>query len=197
MAPLLGKIGQLGLTAIRTVGDDNFLGASQIALLFEFGWTHVFDMPGLEELRFQGAEVNAHISSGADGSTGINPADVRTDPDDASSNGSAATSRQNPTRQSKRGFGEEDSMGYRALALTRYDSLFLGVNVEFLTAVFHDVHGVSPGLGQNFVEDRIQVIGVRFDYLTTYSLDLRYTYFENSTELDALRDRDNLLVFLG
>lgn len=193
------KIGQLGLTAIRTIGGgSNWVGASQIALLFEAGWTHVFDMPGLDELQFQGAEVNTHISSGGDGTTGINPLDVRTDPNDPSTNASAATSRQNPTRQQTRGFGEDDSLGYRAVALTRYDSLFLGINVEFLTAVFHDVYGVSPGLGQNFVEDRLQVIGgVRFDYLSTYSMDVRYTYFENSAELDSLRDRDNLLVFFG
>lgn len=193
------KIGQLGLTAIRTIGQgSNWVGASQIVLLFEAGWTHLFDMPGLDELQFQGAEVNTHISSGADGTAGINPVDVRTDPDDPSTNGAPATSRQNPTRQSRRGFGEEDSMGYRAVVVTRFDSLFWGVNVEFLTALFHDVYGVSPGLGQNFVEDRLQFIGgVRFDYLSSYNLDVRYTYFEDSSELDSLRDRDNLLVFFG
>lgn len=192
------KIGQLGMTAIRTVGGDNFLGASQIALLFETGWLHVFGMPGLDELQFQGAEVNTHISSGGDGSTGINPLDVRTDPNDASSNASTPTQRQNPTRQGQRGFGEADSVGYRAVVITRYDSLFLGINVEFLTAAFHDVYGVSPGLGQNFVEDRLQLIGgVRFDYLSTYSADLRYTWFDDNAELDSARDRDNLLFFVG
>lgn len=192
------KIGQLGLTAIRVIGGANLLRASQISLLFETGWTRVFDMPGLDRLQFQGAEVNTHISSGGDGSVGINPLDVRTDADDASTNASNPTARQNPTRQRTHGFGEDDSVGYRAVVLTRYDSLFRGINVEFLTAVFHDVYGVSPGLGQNFVEDRLQLIGgVRFDYLSQYSLDIRYTYFEDSAELDALRDRDNLLVFFG
>lgn len=192
------KIGQLGLTAIRTVGGANWLRASQIALLFEAGWTHVFDMPGLGELQFQGAEVNTHISSGGDGTVGVNPRDVRTDPNDPATNASQPTSRQNPTRQRRHGFGEDHSAGYRAVAVTRYDSLFLGVNVEFLTAVFHDVYGVSPGLGQNFVEDRLQLIGgVRFDYLATYSLDVRYTWFDDNAELDSLRDRDNLLLFFG
>ncbi|MGQ0530669.1 MAG: DUF1302 family protein [Panacagrimonas sp.] len=192
------KIGQMGLTAISTIGGSNWLQASQIAFVLEFGWLHVFGMPGLDELQFQGAEVNTHISSGGDGSVGINPLDVRTDPDDPRTNAGSATSRQNPTRQSTRGFGEEDSFGYRAVAVTRYESLFLGINVEVLTAVFHDVSGVSPGLGQNFVEDRLQLIGgLRFDYLSTYTADIRYTYFEDSAELDAQRDRDNLLVFFG
>ncbi len=192
------KIGQLGLTALRTVGGDNFLGASQIVLLVETGWLHVFGMPGLDELQFQGAEVNTHISSGGDGSVGINPLDVRTDPNDPRSNASTPTQRQNPTRQRQRGFGEADSVGYRAVVVTRYDSLFLGINVEFLTAAFHDVYGVSPGLGQNFVENRLQLIGgVRFDYLSTYSADIRYTWFDNNAELDSARDRDNLLFFVG
>lgn len=83
------------------------------------------------------------------------------------------------------------------MAQTRYDNLFLGINVEFLTAIFHDVYGVAPGLGQNFVEGRITAIGgVRFDYLNTYNLDIRYTYYAD-TRLDALRDRDNLLMFFG
>lgn len=192
------KIGQLGLTILRTVGGDNWLGASQITLLLETGWLHLFGMPGLDELQFQGAEVNTHISSGADGSAGTNPRDVRTDPNDPSTNASTTTQRQNPTRQGRRGFGEQDSAGYRAIALTRYDSLFLGVNTEFLTGIFHDVYGVSPGLGQNFVEGRIVgLLGVRFDYLSTYNAEIRYTYFENSAELDAQRDRDNLLLFVG
>ena len=192
------KIGQMGLTAISTIGGSNWFNASQIVLLIEAGWTHVFDMPGLDELQFQGAEVNTHISSGGDGSIGINPLDVRTNPADPSTNAGSPTSRQNPTRQSTRGFGEEDSAGYRAVAVTRYESLFLGINVEVLTAIFHDVYGVTPGLGQNFVEDRIQLIGgLRFDYLSTYSLDVRYTYFDDNAELDSLRDRDNLLFFFG
>jgi hypothetical protein len=193
------KVGQLGMTAIRTLGGgENWVGASQIAVLFEAGWTHVFDMPGLDEIQFQGAEVNTHISSGGDGTVGINPLDVRTDPNDPSTNASPATSRQNPTRQRTDGFGEQDSLGYRAVLLTRYDSLFLGINVEVLTAAFHDVYGTSPGLGQNFVEDRLQLIGgVRFDYLSTYSADIRYTWFDDNAELDSLRDRDNLLIFFG
>ncbi|MDZ4078769.1 MULTISPECIES: DUF1302 domain-containing protein [Hydrocarboniphaga] len=191
------KVGQLGLTAINTIGGGNWLGATQILLLFETGWTHVFNMPGLDELQFQGAEVNTHISSGADGSLGINPVDVRSDPNDPSTNVSDSGTRQNPTRQRRYGFGTADSAGYRAVAQTRYDNLFLGINVEFLTAIFHDVYGVAPGLGQNFVEGRVTAIGgVRFDYLNTYNFDIRYTWYAD-TKLDSLRDRDNLLMFFG
>ncbi len=191
------KVGQLGITWLRLIGGDNWVNASQLTFLFESGWTHVFDFPELDELQFQGGEVNTHISSGADGSIGINPLDVRTNPNDPSTNGSTATFRQNPTQQATRGFGTQDSFGYRAVALTRYDSLFWGVNTEFLTAVFHDFEGVSPGLGQNFVEDRlIGLFGIRFDYLSTYNAEIRYTHFLD-TNLDSQRDRDNLMLFVG
>lgn len=192
------KVGQTGLTLLRIFGGGNFLNATQISLLMETGWTHVFDMPGLDELQFQGAEVNTHISSGGDGTIGINPSDIRSDPDDPHSDTVGPGLRQNPTRQKKHGYGTQDSAGYRLVALTRYDDAFLGVNMEILTALFHDVYGVAPGVGQNFVEDRIQVIGgLRFDYLNTYSAELRYTWYYDGAELDNLRDRDNLLVYVG
>ena len=192
------KVGQLGVTALRVFGGDNLLRASQITLLIETGWTHVFNMPGLDEVQFQGAEVNTHISAGADGSEGINPEDIRSDPDDEHSTVTEPGLRQNPTRQKKHGFGTQDSAGYRLVGLTRYDDAFLGVNVEILTAIFHDVYGVSPGLGMNFVEDRLQAIGgLRLDYLNTYSGELRYTFYYDGAELDNQRDRDNLMVFVG
>lgn len=192
------KVGQMGLTWLRLIGGSNWVNASQITFLLETGWTHVFDMPGLDEIQFQGGGgLDTHISSGADGTIGINPLDVRTNPGDPSTNGSTATLRQNPTNQSKRGFGTQDSVGYRLVGLTRYDNLFWGINTTFLTAVFHDVYGVSPGLGQNFVEDRLTtLLGIRFDYLSTYNAEIRWTHFAD-TNLDALRDRDNLLIFFG
>ncbi|HEX4895474.1 MAG TPA: DUF1302 family protein [Solimonas sp.] len=193
------KIGQLGTNILKLVGGDNPLGASQITLLLEMGLTHVVDMPGLDELQFNGGGNDTHISGGADGSIGINPRDVRTDPNDPTTNGTTATLRQNPIAHEDRGgFGTEISYGYRFVTLTRYDNAFLGVNIELLNALFHDVEGVAPGLGQNFVEGRKTVLsGIRWDYLSKYSGELRYTWFTGGKDRDAARDRDNLLLFLG
>ncbi|MBZ4369960.1 DUF1302 domain-containing protein, partial [Mycobacterium tuberculosis] len=77
--------------------------------------------------------------------------------------------------------------------LTRFDSALLGANLEFLNGFFHDVGGIGPGLGQNFVEGRRQVLsGVRFDYLARFIGELRYTWFTGGGTRDALRDRDNV-----
>jgi hypothetical protein len=198
------KQGQADITLLKTFGGDNWLHATQITALLELGHTYVFDFPGLDQLQFQGGGVDTHISAGADGSVGINPADVRCSDADGV-NGcnqgalSAPTSRQNPTTQADlKGFGTQQSYGYRAVALTRYDDAFLGVNLELLTGWFHDVRGVGPGIGQNFVEGRKQILmGARFDYLSRYTGEIRYTWYTGGGHRDALRDRDNLLINVG
>lgn len=201
------KQGQADVTLLKTFGGGNLLGASQITFLLEMGHTQVFNFPELSELQFQGGGVDTHISSGADGTVGINPRDVRcpaatpncADANNPAANVSAITSRQNPTRQKDiGGFGTAQSYGYRVITLTRYDSAFLGINVELLNGFFHDVEGVGPGIGQNFVGGRKQILsGIRWDYLSRYTGELRYTWFTGGGKRDALRDRDNLLLFLG
>ncbi|MDP9142540.1 MAG: DUF1302 domain-containing protein [Pseudomonadota bacterium] len=194
------KVGQLGTTFIKILGaGDNPIGADQMTLLLEMGMTHVVDMPAIDELQFQGAGVNTHISAGADGSPGINPIDVRTDPNDPTTNGSDPNLRQNPIAHADLdGFGTDVSYGYRFVTLTKYNDAFLGVNLEILAALFHDVKGIAPGLGQNFVEGRKQILGgVRWDFLTNYTGELRYTWFTGDHKRDSTHDRDNLLLWLG
>ena len=195
------KIGQANLNILKTIGGDNPFGASQITLLLELGHTHIFDMPGLDELQFNGAGTDSHISSGADGSIGINPRDVRTNPNDPSTNAADGdpSVRQNPTAwYDVGGFGTADSYGYRLVTLLRYDSAFYGANIELLNTFFHDVEGVGPGLGQNFVEGRKQILsGIRVDYLSRFIGELRYTWFTGGGIRDPLRDRDNLQLSFG
>jgi hypothetical protein len=193
------KVGQLGTTFLKTVGGDNPLGATQITLLLELGMTHVIDMPGLDELQFNGAGTDTHISAGADGSTGINPIDIRSNPNDPTSINTDPLLRQNPTAHRDRGgFGTDISYGYRFVTLTRYDDAIFGINIELLNALFHDVEGVAPGLGQNFVEGRKQILsGIRWDYLSKYTGEVRYTWFTGGMNRDQNRDRDNILVYLG
>lgn len=195
------KIGQLNLSFLKTIGGDNPLGATQITLLLETGYTHLIDFPDLSELQFNGGGTDSHISSGADGSKGINPRDVRTNPNDPSTSKTDSTLsvRQNPTAwKDHGGFGTKQSYGYRLVTLTRYDSALFGANIEFLNALFHDVRGVGPGLGQNFVGGRKQILsGIRFDYLSRIFGEVRYTWFTGGGVRDAQRDRDNLMIYGG
>lgn len=196
------KIGQAGLTLLKTFGGDNLFNASQITFLLEMGHNYVFDMPELSELQFNGAHTATHITAGADGSIGINPRDVRSDANNVYSinlDNSPPGLRQNPTAHADRsGFGTASSYGYRMIGLTRFDNALFGANIEFLTGLFHDLNGVGPGLGQNFVEGRKQMLGgIRFDYLSKYIGELRYTWFTGGASRDTLSDRDNVLLFVG
>lgn len=195
-------IGQANLTLLKTFGGDNLFSASQIVFLLEMGYTHIPNLPGLDELQTNGAGTDTHISAGADGTKGINPRDVRSDPNDPTSDSRTnLTTLQNPTSWQQidpGGFGTKESYGYRMVTLTRYDNALFGANIELLNAFFHDVHGVGPGIGQNFVGGRKQAIsGIRFEYLSSFIGELRYTWFFGGGHRDALSDRDNLLLSLG
>ncbi|WP_162932472.1 DUF1302 domain-containing protein [Solimonas sp. K1W22B-7] len=199
------KVGQVSTTLAKTIGGSNWIKASQILVALEMGLTHVLDMPRLSELQFQGGGTDTHISNGGDGSIGYNPRDVRCaagdaacDPDNPRNNANVAELAQNPTAQARGNYGTEISYGYRLLTLTRYDDLFANVNVELLNALFHDVEGVAPGVAQNFVEGRMQIVsGLRMDYLSRWNGELRYTWYTGGGNRDSLRDRDNLMLSLG
>jgi len=188
------KVGQANLTVLRLIGGDNPLAASQMTLLFEMGMQQVFDMPSLSELQLEGTGSDTHISGGADGTPGIEPAG---DPAIAPANNPL---RQNPTaNKDYLGYGTSESYGYRLVNLNRWDSaLFDMINVETLAIVRHDVKGTSPGIGTNFSDGRKQFnFGVRGDYLSTYFGEVRYTWFTGGGKHDGQRDRDNIQVYFG
>lgn len=188
------KTGQANLSILRLIGGDNPIGASQMTLLLELGMNQVFDMPGLNELQFQGGGHDTHISDGADGVAGINP-------DDPFFDQSTATPgmRQNPTpHKDLDGFGSSESYGYRVLNLNRWDSALFGANLETLAIIQHDVKGTTPGIGTNFLQGRKQyAFGLRFDYLSTYIGEVRYSWNTGGARRDGLRDRDNIQVSFG
>ncbi len=196
-------VGQLNLNVSRLLGaGENPFGASQMTLLLELGYTHLPGFPDLGVFQSNGAGTDTHISAGADGSVGVNPVDIRTDVNDPTSDSRDNSELlQNPRSHfaiDRSGFGTKDSYGYRFVTLTRYNNAIFGANIELLNAFFHDVGGVSPGLGQNFVEGRKQIIsGLRWDYQDRFIGELRYTWFTGGGSRDALRDRDNLLLFAG
>ena len=207
-------LGQLTTTFLNTIGGDNPLKASQIIVIAEAGLTHVLDFPDLSRLQFQGAETNTHASAGADGTqNSIEDSAAQTDALDTEGNGDeecarrvydggafydpyeAEPCRQNPTAQDPDNFGDEISYGVRFISLIRYQDFMFGVNFEPLIGVFYDISGVAPGIGQNFSEGNVTgLFGLRFDYLSKWFTELRYTYVDG--EDNARRDRDTLAFTL-
>lgn len=195
------KVGQTGLTILRLIGGDNPIGASQMTMLLEMGWTQVFDMPGLDELQFQGAGADTHISNGADYDPAGHPTDPGTpgtNPTPVANNSFGPGLRQNPTAANPERFGDANSYGYRIINLNRWDSALFGANIETLSIIQHDVKGTTPGIGGNFVEGRKQFsFGVRAEYLSTYIGEIRYTWFTGAGDANSSIDRDNVFVTLG
>jgi hypothetical protein len=174
------KVGQLSLTAIRVLsGTSNPIGADQVLLLVETGFTHVIDMPGLDELQFDGGGANAtHASPGADG-TG--------------SGGVPDSRRIVPTQQTD-GFADDFAWGYRVLSRAEYNDVaeWLPV-VRPLFGFFHDVKGVAVSPMQNFVEGRkVLIVGSGFEFNETLSAQVTYQAFAGGRDLNKLSDRDFL-----
>lgn len=202
------KQGQFVTSLLRTFGAaENPIRADQILMLMEFGLTHIIDMPSLNRVQFQGAETNTHISNGADGTingvadsaalSGGFETDGDGDPRcvrqsfESIGGAEAEPCRQNPTAEDPDRFGDELSYGVRVLTSTTYNDIYRGWNFEPVVALFHDIQGVAPGLGQNFQEGRTTaLLALRFNYLSRWFTDLRYTYQDG--KWDATKDRDTL-----
>jgi hypothetical protein len=161
------EVSQWQFTMTRTFA--NVLGADQIAAVGEFGGTKVWDLPEHSVLRYNGDGTDT--GGGPDFNTG---------------------NLRNPITQTT-GFPTSYSWGYRLAARLDYNSLFAGINVSPRVAFNHDVNGITPGAGGNFLEGRRSTtLGVEANYLNQWAADLSYTRFFGAGNLNLVRDRDFL-----
>lgn len=159
------EVSQWQFTLTRTFA--NVMGADQIAAVGEFGGTKVWDLPDPSVMRYQGDGTDT--GGGPDFLTGA---------------------LRNPITQVE-GFPTPYSWGYRLALRADYNSLFAGINVSPRIAFNHDVNGISPGPGGNFIEGRRSTtLGVEANYLNQWAADLSYTRFYGAGILNLVRDRD-------
>ncbi len=162
------EVSQLQVTATKLF--PNVFGADQLAAVVEFGATNVWDLPDPSVLRYQGDGTDT--GGGGDVNSGAG---------------------RNPITQDK-GFPTQYSWGYRVALRADYNSAFGGpVNVSPRIAFNHDVNGITPGPGGNFLENRKSLtLGVEGTYLQSWAADLSYTRFYGADELNLIHDRDFL-----
>lgn len=145
----------------------NVFNAEQIALVAEFGGTKVWDLPDPSVLRYQGDGTDT--GGGPDVLTGAG---------------------RNPITQVE-GFPTPYSWGYRVAARADYNDVFAGVNLSPRLAFNHDVNGITPGPGGNFLEGRRSTtLGMEANYLNRWVADLSYTCFSGAGNLNLIHDRD-------
>ncbi len=181
------NVGQLDITGIKVFSPSDIpfpLGAEQVILFLETGFTHVEDMPDQDELQFEGyiLHKNTHASPGADGTGAGGVPDLRL----------------NPTQQTE-GFADDFAWGYRVNVLMEYNDLFWGINFRPWLIFGHDVKGISPlpkSGYQGFAEGRkFFQVGSEFTFRENWSGGL---FYRGSTgDNDTMRDRDHLTAHIA
>ncbi|MGY6555530.1 MAG: DUF1302 domain-containing protein [Wenzhouxiangella sp.] len=163
------RMSQAQVTLTRLIGPNNWVNADQVAVVMEAGATHFWNLPGTDVMRFEGPGTD----------TGGGPSRL-----------TGGNSR-NPVTLTD-GFATSFSWGYRLVLAPTYNNVFGSAwNMTPRFAFNHDVNGVSPGPGGNFIAGRKQAtVGLQFDYQAQWRLDFAYTNFFGAGINNLLGDRD-------
>jgi hypothetical protein len=162
------EVSQFQTTATKVFGPGNWLAAEQIATVLEVGFTKVWDLPNEGTLRYQGDGTDT--GGGPDFQTGAF---------------------RNPITLTE-GFATSFSWGYRFAGRADYNNVWGSpFTLSPRLAFAHDVNGISPGPGGNFLEDRKSLtLGVEANYLNEWSFDVSYTSFFGAGDFNLINDRD-------
>ena len=174
------EVSQVQMTFTKLFAD--VLGANQVAMVAEIGGTEVWDLPSHSELRYEG--------EGTDTSGGCSVSDALA----AGFPGPGALAfgcLRNPQTLGG-GFPTAFSWGYRVAARADYNGAFgSAITLSPRIAFNHDVSGITPGPGGNFLEDRKSLtLGLEANYLQQWVFDLSYTAFSGAKQYNQIHDRD-------
>lgn len=163
------EVSQAQVTLTKLIGPNNWINASQVAVVAEAGATHFWDLPDRSVMRFDGPGTD----------TGGGPSRL-----------TGGNSR-NPVTLND-GFATAFSWGYRLVVAPTYNNVFgTPWSMTPRLAFNHDVQGVTPGPGGNFIAGRKQAtLGLQFNYLAQWRLDFAYTNFFGAGINNLLGDRD-------
>ena len=159
------KVSQLQMTFTKAFAD--VLGANQMALVGEVGATEVWNLPGQSVIRYEGEGTDT--AGSCDASVGC---------------------LRNPSTQVG-GFPTPFSWGYRLAARADYNNALGPLTLSPRLAFNHDVNGITPGPGGNFLEGRKSLtVGMEANYLQQWVFDLSYTRFSGAERFNQIHDRD-------
>jgi len=159
-------ITQSQFTATKLFGP--LLQASESVLLAEVALTYVHDMPDKDELRLEGPGTYASGNSALAAHPSV--------PDLVESSGH---------------FADTSSWGYRVVGRLDYSNVFRSINLSPRFAWQHDVRGISPGPGGNFIKGRkIVTFGVAASFQHQWTADLSYTRYFGAGRYNLLNDRN-------
>jgi hypothetical protein len=156
---------QVQMTATKVF--SRVLGADQLVLVLEGGWSKVHDLPEQNVLRLE-APGTYTTGNPIHQAAGVQPG---TEPSSA--------------------FPTSSAWGYVLAGRLDFNNAILAVNLSPRFSFAQDVNGISPGPGGNFLEDRKALtLGLGFQYRIKWEADLSYTSFLGANRYNLLRDRD-------
>jgi len=91
----------------------------------------------------------------------------------------------------------ESSWGYRARIVGQYNDAIAGVNLSPVLSWSHDVDGVSPAPGGNFIEgEKVLGFALNAEYQNTYTGSISFTQYSGGIS-NSVADRDFASVSVG
>ncbi len=152
----------------------NVMTADQFVFVAEAAVTHVHDMPEKSTLRLNGPGTPTSGDPFHAGATG----------------GHAGKAAENADA-----FADATSMGYRMLGRWTFNNVFNAITLSPRIAWQHDVSGITPGPGGNFIEGRQALtLGLSGSYKIQWVADIGYTNFMGAGRHNLLNDRDFVSV---
>jgi hypothetical protein len=162
-------VSQFQTTLTKVFGPG--IGADQAVLLWEGAVTYA-DIPDKDELRL---EAPGTYTSG-------NPYHEADNP------GAGHVGK--PAEDDSR-YPDSTSWGYRLAGRLDFNNAIGAIGLSPRFSWQHDVKGVSPGPGGNFIEDRRAfTAGLSATYLNAWSADVSYTRFFGAGRHNLVNDRD-------
>ncbi len=159
---------QIQFTLTKVLGP--VLGSDQGTILIEPALTHISGMPSKSVLRFEGPGT---YTSG--------------NPIHAAAGGSHA----GKAEEAAEHFADPTSWGYQLAGRLDYNNAFGSVNLSPRVAFQHDVSGVSPGPGGNFIKGRYAVTtGLTASYQNAWEVDFSYSNYGGAGRYNLINDRD-------
>lgn len=161
-------ISQVQMTATKVFGPT--LGADTSVLVGEFAVTHVHNMPSKGVLRLEAPGTDTTGNPFHSTAIGFHPGKASVPSDH---------------------YPDATSWGYQIRGQLQYLGALGSINVLPRFAWRHDVSGITPGPGGNFLEGRKAIsLGLGFTYQNDWQADLSYTSFFGAGEQNLLQDRD-------
>ncbi len=202
---------QYNLGATYILGKtDNPIGADQVIFFFEAGATQVLNMPENYLYQVDAPGTYRHASAGVVDQDVIVPDGSETTMEELArarmdapgclpgicvgtntdANYIGDGMRFNP-QQETNSYSTAFSWGYRIISLLRYESIAPGISLQPFIILAHDVKGIAPGPGENFIEGRKNfIINCEIRYKNNWAFFPGYAWWSGGGSQNLLRDRD-------